>query len=171
MMTLSRISVPASFILLIGALFGCQPPQELGDRIPTEPWVDLPVIKDYLEREVAFTSFEGEPFCAYDVIDAQKVDIENFVYLWVLCQEYYPSDQGLQKGGAMMIPMALTLEQKSEEFEVLAHQLPRDGSYYTEDLNKIFPASVRQRMRNETVEIRNQRVKRLAKKTLKASQE
>ena len=98
----------------------------------------LPAIKDYLNQKVAGRGFGGRAYCAYEVLDAERSDASQKLYLWAVCQEYYRKDQKLEAGTGGSFPVALTIRKENEKAEVLSHQIPGNGSHYRPHLEAMF---------------------------------
>ena len=159
-------------VVMLSWVMGCrEQSNDMDAVIDPEPYVNSSAIANYLQREVAFTSYDGEPFCAYDILDIQPQEQIRALSLWVLCQEYYQNEEGLQRGGAISVPISLNLTSETPEFEVISHRMPRDGSYYPEDLEEMFSAKILAQLKQESTDERNQRVKMLVSQVLKAAQQ
>jgi hypothetical protein len=160
-----RLHQPLQQALLVTVfvLTGCQPKPQT--NIDLTQFTGLKRIKDYLSAKVASTGFGGKAYCAYDVLSAEAKGNTHNLYLWVLCQEYYRNGQGLQQGTGSSFPMVLTLPKPPIDPSKIRHQRPRDGAFYLEDMQAIFPESVRSQLASESTTVHNQRVKRLQKET------
>lgn len=102
---------------------------------------DQQVINRYLNEQVMDPNFGGEVFSVYEVLQSNHETGE--IYIWAFIQEYYESDTGLESGTGMSVPMVLYVEQNEESLEIKSHTLPRDGSYYPEDIKTLFPRRIR----------------------------
>ncbi len=126
-----------------------------------EQFSSLKSIQDYLSANVGETVFGGKAYCAYDVIDAAAADNPQAVYLWVVCQEYYPDNQTLKQGTGSSFPLALTVQSKNDALQVISHRIPRDGALYAEDMPVIFPERTRAKIHSESTRDHNNRVQAL----------
>ncbi len=107
---------------------------------------DQQVINLYLSEEVMDPNFGGEVFSVYDVLKSDRKTGE--IYIWALIEEYYETDAGLEPGTGMSVPMVLHIKQNEDAFGIRDHTLPRDGSYYPEDIKTLFPRSVQSKILN-----------------------
>lgn len=74
----------------------------------------------------------------------QEESNEIIVYSWVLYENYYKQDGKIQQGGgsSASAPYKFRLTKNENVYEVIQHQMPRDGAYYAEDIKEIFPEEV-----------------------------
>jgi hypothetical protein len=153
-----------ALLITVFVLTGCQPKPQT--NIDLTQFTGLKQIKDYLSAKVASTGFGGKAYCTYEILAAEaKGNNTHKLYLWVLCQEYYRNGQGLQQGTGSSFPTVLTLPEPAIDPSKIRHQRPRDGAFYLEDMQAIFPESVRRRLASESTTVHNQRVKRLQQET------
>ncbi len=133
------VKKPALTLLLLFLCVGCQrkigvnPDESNSGRVSSSP-----VIKDYLNRKVASKGFGGSAYCAYEILDAEKLGDSEKLYLWAVCQEYYRKGQKLEAGTGSSFPITLTIRKENDNAEVLSHQKPGDGSHYRPDLEAMF---------------------------------
>lgn len=73
------------------------------------------------------------------------------VYAWVLEETYYLENNEINQDSGSSIPYKFAVEHINDEYKVTDSRIPRDGSYYAEDMKNIFPRSVR----NDMDEIHN----------------
>lgn len=97
-------------------------------------------ITDYLVTNIGITSFGGEAFCAYELLDAEPAT-EGNLYIWALCQEYDVEHGSLTTGSGISLPVALQTQAKNDHYEIIGHLVPGDGTYYGPDVRAIFPKS------------------------------
>ncbi len=79
-------------------------------------------------------------FADIEIMGTKKKGDTTLLYTWVLYQEY-GFDGGLTKGSASHIPTVLTFVSTSDGsgYTLTDYQIPRDGSYYGDDIRKMFP--------------------------------
>lgn len=68
------------------------------------------------------------------------------VYAWVLEETYYLENNEIKQDSGSSIPYRFVVENINDEYKVTDSRIPRDGSYYAEDMKNIFPRSVRNDM-------------------------
>lgn len=79
----------------------------------------------------------------------EKVKNEKYyVYAWVRESTYYLDNQKLIEDSSSSIPYKFVVIKENDEFYVDDSRIPRDGSYYYNDMKNIFPKSVRDDMEN-----------------------
>lgn len=62
---------------------------------------------------------------------------------WVLCETYFEENGLVQQDSGYSIPHKFTVEKQEEKFVVVDSRIPRDGTYYPEDIRDMFTWSVR----------------------------
>ena len=80
------------------------------------------------------------------LLEEQKSDLLYYVYAWVNDGKYYLENEELKQDSGSSIPYKFKVEKINGEFLVTDSRIPRDGSYYKEDMKNIFPRSVRNDM-------------------------
>ncbi len=70
------------------------------------------------------------------------------VYSWVLQNKYYLKDNDPVKDSGFSIPHKFVLKKDKEGYLVVSSEYPRDGSYYVDDMKRLFPYTVRKEMDN-----------------------
>jgi len=68
------------------------------------------------------------------------------IYAWVLEEKYYLENNEIKQDTGSSIPYKFVVENIEGKFIVTDSKIPRDGSYYPEDMKIIFPSSVRNDM-------------------------
>jgi hypothetical protein len=107
--------------------------------------IDEQVVEKYLSEEVMNSNFGGEIFVAYEILETDKNEGE--IYLWALIQEYYEEGEALETGSGMSVPIVLSVSvHNNDSLEISSHSLPRDGSYYSEDIKEMFPKKIQNKI-------------------------
>jgi hypothetical protein len=149
------------WVLTLLSLTGCQQALEEDNSILVEKFNSVPSIQEYLSAHVAGTGFGGEPYCAYEVLDAEQNGGAITLYSWVVCQEYYLDQQVYRQGTGASFPAALVVHTRDESIQIVSHRVPRDGALYAEDMPVIFPEKFISKVQSETTDDQNGRVERL----------
>lgn len=68
------------------------------------------------------------------------------IYAWVVSEKHYLESDEIKKDSGFSIPHKFVVECVDGEFVVTDSRIPRDGSYYSDDMKNIFPHSVRNDM-------------------------
>lgn len=107
---------------------------------------------DYLERVLWSPSQGGRTVCAYETlgVDARSQD----VYVWALCEEHLGGNAFGGRSGPVVLDVA-------PDGTVVAHREPRDGSAYSADVRRLFPADVRAKFEDRTARTQRDRIDRL----------
>lgn len=94
-------------------------------------------IERYIRQEVMSPNFGGEIFSAYEILASNEEKGE--IYLWALIEEYYKEGAEVEQGSGMSVPMVLKVDRSEGALKVISHTLPRDGSFYADDIKDMFP--------------------------------
>ena len=82
------------------------------------------------------------------LFEEKERDKRYYVYAWVRQAKYYLEQDEIKQDSGSSIPYKFTVENIDGMFVVTDTRIPRDGSYYVEDMKKIFPRSVRNDMKD-----------------------
>ena len=64
-------------------------------------------------------------------------------FLWVLYQEYQFTEEGIVDMGGSHLPVSIRMEENGDgSWSVRNYWVPRDGSYYVEDIRMCFPEDI-----------------------------
>lgn len=72
----------------------------------------------------------------------EKTEEKLNVYAWILEESYYKQGEELLVNTGSSIPYKFEISKKDNNYEVADYRIPRDGSYYTEDMKDMFPKDV-----------------------------
>ena len=105
-------------------------------------------IEDYLIEKIKQNGLKYENEEAFISIDIFEIEERNNftlfnVYAWVLEETYYESDNQIVQNNGSSIPYKFVVELIDDEFVITDSRIPRDGSYYADDIRNIFPSHVR----------------------------
>jgi len=81
----------------------------------------------------------------YLIEEKERDELYN-IYAWVLEEKYYLENNEIKEDSGSSIPYKFVVENIEGNFTVTDSKIPRDGSYYPEDMKNIFPSSVRNDM-------------------------
>jgi len=105
------------------------------------------VIEDYLSVNLINPAFGGEIFTAFEILDTDKKN--GKIFLWAFINEYIKKGEVIKEGSGMSVPLVLHVSKDHEPLKVLSHLIPRDGSYYSEDIIKLFPENILDKIIND----------------------
>ncbi|WP_096153847.1 MULTISPECIES: hypothetical protein [Bacillus] len=97
-------------------------------------------IEKYLNEMVMNPNFDGIVFCAFEILESDASAGE--IYLWALMEEYYHEGSLVQLGSGMSVPIVLKVSTEQQSFKIQEHYIPGDGSYYADDVRRLFPRNV-----------------------------
>lgn len=86
------------------------------------------------------------------LIEEKERDKHYNIYAWVLEKKYYFEDNEIKEDSGSSIPYKFVVKNIDGKFTVTDSRIPRDGSYYSEDMKNIFPSSVRKDMESVYVD-------------------
>ena len=87
-----------------------------------------------------------KPFVSTHVFLIEEKSDHVLVHAWVKGTTYYVDNGKLLADGGYSMPYRFTVEEKDGIFTVTKKEHPRDGSLYTQDMQTLFPASVRRQI-------------------------
>ena len=76
------------------------------------------------------------------LIEEKERDTLYNIYAWVLEEKYYLENNKIKPDSGSSIPYKFVVEKIEGKFTVTDSRIPRDGSYYSDDMRNIFPISV-----------------------------
>jgi hypothetical protein len=98
---------------------------------------DKLVIEDYLNNNILKPQFGGKVISAFEILGSNKDNGE--IFLWALLTEYYMDGNNLEMGTGRSGPIVLNVELIDDHIKIKGYVQPRDGSYYSKDIEKMFP--------------------------------
>ncbi|MBP3596491.1 MAG: hypothetical protein J6J60_04075 [Clostridia bacterium] len=82
-------------------------------------------------------------FMAMEIFLIEEKTEKNLnVYAWILEESYYKQGEELLVSTGSSIPYKFEISKEDNSYEVSNYRIPRDGSYYTEDMKDMFPTDV-----------------------------
>lgn len=105
-------------------------------------------IEDYLIDKIKQNGLKYENEEAFVSLDIFEIEERNNftlfnVYAWVLEETYYESDNQIVQNNGSSTPYKFVVELIDDEFVITDSRIPRDGSYYADDMKNIFPSHAR----------------------------
>jgi len=105
-------------------------------------------IEDYLVDKMIQNGLKYENEKAFVSMNIFLIEEKNEftlfnVYAWVLEETYYESNDKVMRNSGSSIPYKFVVELIDDKMVVTDSRIPRDGSYYADDLKNIFPSYVR----------------------------
>lgn len=95
------------------------------------------LVEDYLNGNViSLNNLEGVIFSEYYLFRKES----NRMYVWAYISEYYQENESVVQGQGISVPLILNFNDSFTE--IMNHWIPRDGSYYAEDLRLNFPIDI-----------------------------
>lgn len=80
------------------------------------------------------------------LLEEKETEKLYYVYAWVVDGRYYLDNEEIKQDSSSSIPYVFVVEKMDEEYVVTDSRIPRDGSYYANDMKNMFPLSVRSDM-------------------------
>ncbi len=109
-------------------------------------------IKDYLvkngDSEIKYHDNQKTFVSIRPYLFDEKEEKLFYVYAWVLEKQCYLENDEIKEDSGYSIPHKFVVEFIDNQYVVTDFRIPRDGSYYVEDMKNIFPSSVRKNMDN-----------------------
>ena len=112
------------------------------------------LLRDYIlsersKSEPCGDSENAANFTAFAIFSTEEKSSGNYyVYAWVI-ESTYSFDAGvLSEQSGSSYPCRFELISENNTFKVVNADIPRDGGYYSEDINKLFPEYLREKIYN-----------------------
>lgn len=80
------------------------------------------------------------------LLEEIEKDKKYNLYAWVLEGKYYLENGEIKQDSGSSIPHKFVVEKIDGVFKVIDYKIPRDGSYYVNDMKTIFPREVKRSM-------------------------
>lgn len=128
-------------VVLVGAILWCFKSNQ-SYYITDYEWLYDEAIK-YLETEIGEESEykledDYQVFTDYKGFGIQENGTQKYAYMWILEEEYYVQNGKVQNGSGSSMAYKFTFENN----KVIDYEIPKDGSYYTSSIKKMFPSEV-----------------------------
>ncbi len=118
------------------------------DREVTDELLSDYILSERSKSEPYSDSANAANFTAFSIFSTEEKSSDNYyVYAWVI-ESTYSFDKGVlseQSGSSYPCRFELT---SNDTFKVVNADIPRDGGYYSEDINKLFPEYLREKVYN-----------------------
>ena len=88
-------------------------------RPDVEKFVLAQYIKDDLALNYGIHIFWGKVFCGYQPMGMENDGQTVKLFLWILCSEFYVSDQTLERGTLMSEPVVLLIEVRHGNYRIV----------------------------------------------------
>jgi hypothetical protein len=75
-----------------------------------------------------------------------------YAYSWIVDGTYYKENNEIKEDSGGSVPNKVLLGKKTDKYTVLKTQIPGDGTQYPEDMKKLFPSRIRNKMNNAPVD-------------------
>lgn len=145
---LMLIPIVALTALLV-IVFSSRSMQILPDGYPSyqqvtiDPKITDELINDHVIAHMPESSENSHSFSSIKVFSAEeKQGGDYYVYTWVVESVYSYKDSVLTEESGSSYPCRFELIKGNDGFSVVDASVPRDGSFYVEDIKKLFPGCV-----------------------------
>jgi hypothetical protein len=101
-------------------------------------------IESYLNKNILKPNFGGKIISAFEILGTSKEN--NEIYVWALVTEYYKEDNDLVLGTSSSGPIVLSVKNANNTLIITDFTKPRDGSYYSKDIEKLFPILIQDKI-------------------------
>lgn len=112
--------------------------------------------KEYKRYDNQQTFVSMKTFLIEEKTSTKKDTLLYYVYTWILEEAYYENNDTIEQARGSSIPHKIEIEYVNDTYTVINSTIPRDGSYYSDDMKILFPLSVRNSMnkvyQNGTIE-------------------
>ena len=156
---LSLIFVALLVLLII--VFGSRSmPVDDSDRYPVyeQVYLDKDVTNELLKEYILSERAKSEPysdsenaanFTAFAIFSTEEKSSGNYyIYAWVIESTYAFDAGALSEQSGSSYPCRFELLSENNAFKIVNVNIPRDGSYYGEDIKELFPKYLREKIYN-----------------------
>lgn len=154
---LSLIFVALLVLLII--VFGSRSmPVDDSDRYPVyeQVYLDKDVTNELLKEYILSERSKSEPysdsanaanFTAFAIFSTEEKSSGNYyIYAWVIESTYAFDAGALSEQSGSSYPCRFELLSENNAFKIVNVNIPRDGSYYGEDIKELFPKYLREKI-------------------------
>jgi hypothetical protein len=108
-----------------------------------------PLIQYYLENEFEKQRESGFRFVSYDLVDVISDTTNINIYLWVFIGSYrIIQDDSLYLNGAGSVAVKLNAVKHKDTYIITGFESPQGGEAYGDSMAKLFPESVRGKLKS-----------------------
>jgi hypothetical protein len=127
--------------LVVTLLVGCRTePQQVASSTAVASALQAENIESYLADHLGVPAWNGKVFCSYEPLAAEQLT-DGSAYLWALCLQYSLEEGALEVGAGISVPVALQVQEENNNWIIVDYLVPRDGSFFGNDVREIFPKS------------------------------
>lgn len=101
------------------------------------------IIEEYISNLDVSRFEENMTFMSTHYFGNRYNDDKLEVYLWVRFSDYDTTNGKFEEGSGYSIPYVVVVNTKDDAFEIISHQIPKDGSEYKKSINDMFPLAIR----------------------------
>jgi transcriptional regulator with XRE-family HTH domain len=119
------------------------------DKEVTDELLSDYILSERSKSEPYSDSENAANFTAFAIFSTEEKSSGNYyVYAWVIESTYSFDASVLSEQSGASYPCRFELISENNTFKVVNADIPRDGGYYTEDINKLFPEYLREKIYN-----------------------
>ena len=135
-------------------------PVDDSDRYPVyeQVYLDKDVTNELLKEYILSERAKSEPysdsenaanFTAFAIFSTEEKSSGNYyIYAWVIESTYAFDAGALSEQSGSSYPCRFELLSENNAFKIVNVNIPRDGSYYGEDIKELFPKYLREKIYN-----------------------
>ncbi len=142
------------------------PPVDLRDEKIEQAIVDVMMAQGDAEIKDLHPA-DSKSFVAIEIFLIEEKTDHLLVHTWVIGSTCYAQDEKILTDGGYSMPYRFTVVEEDGIYTVTKKENPRDGGLYAQDMEALFPASVRRDMervyRDGTSERLHQKIEEQAK--------
>jgi hypothetical protein len=107
----------------------------------------------------------GSGFCVFENLYPEK---ELFpIYVWARCGEFKAVSAELKEYSGFSIPIKIDYPNELSYYDQsrFSYEIPRDGSYYSQDIKEIFPEEIWPALNFDVTDL-NEKIERIASRSV-----
>lgn len=105
-----------------------------------------PAMEEYLAGQLVEPHFGGQVFCSVEVFGFEAEQDAGFAFVWAYCMEFTADEGELSRGSGISAPVMVFMTPYNDSYLPTEYEMPRNGSYYGDDINDMFPPDVVEQM-------------------------
>ena len=106
------------------------------------------IVEKYISDENNSYLKEGMTFTSTHYFGSRFNDDKLEIYLWVMFSEYDTSDGKFEEHSSISVPYLIVVNTKDGKFEIISHEIPKDGNEYKNSINSMYPLTIRGQVSN-----------------------
>lgn len=119
--------------------------------------IAIDYLKNNNEDDYYKNNEDYQLFTSYDEFGISEDKDYKYAYMWILEESYYVKNGKLYLGSGSSMAYKFTFKDN----KVLKYEIPKDGSYYSSSISKIFPKEISKKILNYNYNLKEEQTKKI----------